>query len=170
MKEKKFNNFVALVRLVGSLWLGFLISFVPLYIFRGNYHETANKTTYENIITTLISLFCAMVFLFFMYRADDEAAKMERKDMLRSAAIPSVIHILLCTLISWTKYPAYLLGGALSLASLLAPDAHGTEVYPAWAWIVAALIIAPFLAASVFGGCLAAKRKREKEMNRLHRP
>ena len=111
-----------------------------------------------------------MVFLFFMYRADDEAAKMERKDMLRSAAIPSVIHILLCTLISWTKYPAYLLGGALSLASLLAPDAHGTEVYPAWAWIVAALIIAPFLAASVFGGCLAAKQKREKEMNRLHRP
>ncbi len=169
MKEKKFNSFVAVVRLVGSLWLGFLVSFVPLYIFRGNYHDAGTKTTYENLIITVISVIVAALCLFLMYRSDDEAAKMEKRDTLKLAVIPSVIHILLCTLISWTKYPAYLLGGALSLASLLAPEAHGTEVYPAWSWILAVLIITPILAVSVFVGCLAAKRKREKELAGLHK-
>lgn len=168
-REQTFNGFVALVRLVGALWLGFLVSFIPLYIFRGSYHDAATKTTYENILIASISIFTAMVFLFFLYRGDDEAAKLERGDAIRVSVVPAAIHVLLCTLISWTKYPVYLLGGAFPIASLLAPEAHGSDAYPAISWIVAALITAPFLIGSVYGGCFAARCKREKESNRLRK-
>ena len=166
-KEKNFNLFVALVRLVGALWLGFLVSFVPLYIFRGSYHDVATKTTYENVLISTISIFTAMAFLFFLYRSDDEAAKMKRGDAIRVSVVPAAVHVLLCTLICWTKYPLILLGGAFPLASLIAPGAHNVTEQAFWSWIVAALITAPFLIVSVYGGCLAARRKREKESDQL---
>ena len=167
-REKRFNLFVALVRLVGALWLGFLVSFLPLYIFRGMYHDVATKPTYESLIISTISIIAAMACLFLLYREDDEAAKMERKDIIKASLIPVALHVLLCTLISWTKYPIILLGGAFEVASLLAPGSHSIVEQASWSWIVAALITAPFLMASVYGGCLAAGRKRKKELARMH--
>lgn len=166
-KEKNFNLFVSLVRLVGALWLGFLVSFVPLYIFRGIYHDVATKTTYENIIISVISILTAMPTLFLMYRGDDEAARMERRDAIKVSVMSAYVHVLLCTLICWTKYPLILLGGAFPLASLVAPGAHDITEQAFWSWIVAALITAPFLIVSVYGGCLAARRKREKASSQL---
>ena len=168
--EKKFSLFVAIVRLVGSLWLGFLVSFLPLYIFRGIYHDTATKTTYENMIISIVSIITAMLCLFLLYRMDDEAAKMERRDVIKVSVLPTAVLVLLCVLISWTKYPIILLGGAFELASLLAPGAHDIVEQASWSWILAALITAPFLAVSVYGGCLAARRRREKESARFQRP
>ena len=164
-KEKKFNVFVALVRLVAALWLGFLFAIVPMYIFRGTYHDAATKATYENLILTVVSVVAAALCLILLYRADDEAARMDGRDALKAALIPTAIHVLLCALISWTKYPLILLGGVFPLAELLSPGAHNITEQPAWSWIVAALMVAPILAVAVYVGCLAARRKRQKELS-----
>ena len=39
MKEKISLYLVATVKRIGALWVGFLVSMIPVYILRGNIHD-----------------------------------------------------------------------------------------------------------------------------------
>ena len=62
-KETVKSSFVGAVIMWGASWIGFLVSFIPLYIFRGVYHDMATKERLEDVIMTAFGMLGAVVFL-----------------------------------------------------------------------------------------------------------
>jgi len=168
MKEKISLYLVATIKRVGALWIGFLIALIPLYILRGNIHDPNVLTIVEPLSNYLIVVLSAALFLFLLYRRDDTAAKLDNKGIIGFAVIPTIIHLLLCVLMCWTKYVYVLLSSAFSITNLLAPGAHDITEQATWSILVASLIITPIPAVGVFFGCLSARKKRRKEVAELH--
>ena len=167
MKRRILQYLISVAWRIGSLWAGFLVAMIPLYIFRGIYHDMATKATLENIINLLFMLLTSVIVMFFVYRGNDETAKFDKKELIRLLLIPAAIHFVLCALLCWSKFAYLLLSEGFSLARLLSPDAHDITKQPAWSVLVAALIVTPIPSLGVFLGCLSARKKREKERKAL---
>ncbi len=169
MKEKLSLYLVATVKRIGALWVGFLISLIPLYVLRASIHDLDTRALVEPLASFLIVVLYAALFLFFFYRRDDDAAQMDNKGIIGLTIIPTAIHLLLCVLICWSKYVYFLLSAAFSIANLLAPGAHDITEQAIWSILVASAIITPIPAVGVYFGCVSARKKREKEISELHR-
>lgn len=169
MKEKVSLYAVATLKRIASLWIGYLVAIIPLYVFRANYHDTVTQGTIEAILMVAIVLLTAGVSLFLLYRRDDETAKLDKRGMIGITIIPTILHLLLCVLLCWSKYVYILLSGAYSLANILAPGAHDITEQAIWSVLVASLIVTPILAIGVWLGCLSARRQRKKEQVALRR-
>ena len=78
MKEKLSLYLVATVKRIGALWVGFLVSMIPVYILRGNIHDLDTLAMVERSTTTVIVLLTSAVLLLFLYRRDDHAAKLDK--------------------------------------------------------------------------------------------
>ena len=96
MKEKISLYLVATLKRIGALWVGFLVSFIPLYILRGNIHDLDTLAVVEQSSTTAIVLLASAIFLYFLYRRDDHASKLDDKEALLLVLIPTLIHFLFC--------------------------------------------------------------------------
>lgn len=169
MKEKISLYLVATVKRIGALWVGFLVSLIPLYMLRASIHDLDTRAIVEPLASYLIVVLSAALFLFFFYRRDDDAAKMDNKGIVGLTVIPTAIHLLLCVLICWSKYVYFLLSAAHAITHLLAPGAHDITEQAIWSVLVASLITTPVPAVGVYFGCLSARKKREKEVAELHR-
>lgn len=123
MKETISLYLVATVKRINALWVGFLVALAPLYIIRANIHDLDTRTIAEALSNFLIVVLSAALFLFLIYRRDDEVAKLNPKGTIAITVIPTVIHLLLCVLICWSKYVYILLSSAYSITHLLAPGA-----------------------------------------------
>lgn len=168
MKEKISLYLVAVLKRIAALWVGYLVAIVPLYILRGNYHDMATLETLENILLAATASVVSPLLLFFLYRTDDHAARLDSKGVLALAVVPSVIHLLCCVLLCWSKYVYILLSGAFSFACLLSPGADSIVEQPIWSVLVASVIATAIPAIGVYLGCRAAGRKRQKEIAMLH--
>lgn len=169
MKEKISLYLVATVKRIGALWVGFLVSLVPLYVLRASIHDLDTRAFVEPLASYLIVVLSAALFLFLLYRRDDDAAKMNHKGIVSITVIPTVIHLLLCVLICWSKYVYFLLSAAYSITHLLAPGAHDITEQAIWSVLVASVMVTPIPAVGVCFGCLSARKKRQKEIEKLHR-
>lgn len=170
MKEKIALYLVATVKRIGALWVGFLVSLIPLYILRGNIHNLDTRTIVEPTATSAIVLLTSAVFLFFLYRRDDHAAKLNTKETLLLVLIPTLIHFLFCFITAFTKNLIVISTGmGYYFVHLLEPGADGVAELSAGVQILAAAIVPLLPAVGVFFGCLSARKKREKEVNELHR-
>ena len=74
-KETVKSSFVGAIIMWGASWIGFLVSFIPLYIFRGIYHDMATKEHLEDIIMTVFGLLGALLFLLIYYSRNEDAEK-----------------------------------------------------------------------------------------------
>ena len=168
MKHKISQYIAATLFRIGALWGGFLVSMLPLYIVRGMYVDSSVKETVENLVTLLVLLATSVVILFFVYRGNDEAAKLDKKGMLSMICIPTAAHLALCVLLCWSKYVYIFLSEGYALARLISPGARDITEQSVWSVLVASLIVTAIPSLGVLLGCLSARKKREKEHKALH--
>ena len=170
MKEKLSLYLVATVKRIGALWVGFLVSLIPLYILRGSIHDPDTLAMVEWSTTTAIVLLTSAVLLFFLYRRDDHAAKLNSKEALLLVLIPTLIHFVFCFITAFTKNLIVLSTGmGYYFAHLLEPEASSVAELSAGAQILAAVIVPILPAVGAYFGCLSARKKREKEVAELKR-
>lgn len=170
MKEKISLYLVATVKRIGTLWVGFLVSLIPLYILRGSIHDPDTLAIAERSTTTAIVLLTSAVLLFFLYRRDDHAAKLNSKEALLLVLIPTLIHFVFCFITAFTKNLIVLSTGmGYYFAHLLEPEASSVAELSAGAQILAAVVVPILPAVGAFFGCLSARKKREKEVAELKR-
>lgn len=168
MKHKISQYIAATLYRIGALWCGFLISVIPLYIVRGMNLDISVKDAAENLVTLLVLLATAVVILFFVYRGSDEAAKLDKKGLISLLWIPTAVHLGLCVVLCWSKYVYIFLSEGYALARLLSPGAKDITEQSVWSVLVASLIVTAIPSLGVLCGCLAARKKREKECKTLH--
>ena len=170
MKEKISLYLVATVKRIGALWVGFLVSMIPVYILRGNIHDLDTLAMVERSTTTAIVLLTSAVLLFFLYRRDDLAAKLNSKETLLLVLIPTLIHFVFCFITAFTKNLIVISTGmGYYFVHLLEPEASGVAELSAGVQILAAVVVPILPAVGVFFGCLSARKKRQKEVAELHR-
>ena len=170
MKEKISLYLVATVKRIGALWVGFLISFIPLYIMRGNIHDLDTLAVVEQSSTTAIVLLASAIFLYFLYRRDDHASKLDDKEALLLVLIPTLIHFLFCFITAFTQNLIVLSTGmGYYFVHMLEPEADGVAELSSGVQILAAVVVPILPAIGTFFGCLSARKNRQKEVAELHR-
>ena len=105
-KELIKSSIVGAVIMWGASWIGFLVSFIPLYIFRGVYHDMATKERLEDVIMTAFGMLGAVVFLLIYYSRNEDAEKTEIKQSAVRAALSSAIYgiVGLINYLLWKTY------------------------------------------------------------------
>ena len=165
MKEKVSLYLVATVKRIGALWVGFLISMIPVYILRGNIHDLDTLAVAERSTTTAIVLLTSAVLLFFLYRRDDHAAKQNSKEALLLVLIPTLIHFVFCFITAFTQNLIVVSTGmGYCFVHLLEPEADGVAELSSGVQILAAVVVPILPAVGVFFGCVSARKKRQKEV------
>lgn len=169
MKEKVSLYLLAAVKRIGALWVGLLVAVVPLYILRANFHAQEDLAIVEYAVNPAIILLTSAVFLFFLYRHDDRAARMTPKEALLLTLIPTLIHFGICFLTAFTKNLIVISTGCgYRFIHLLVPGlSDEVGELPARLQILASLVVTPIPAVGAYFGCLSARRKRQKESAEL---
>ena len=170
MKEKLSLYLVATVKRIGALWVGFLVSIIPVYVCRASIHDIDAQAIVEPIVTSVVVLLSSVVFLFFLHRMDDVASKLDNKEIALLVVVPTLIHFLICVITAFTKNLIVLSTGmGYIFINLLEPNAGGVAELSAGAKILASLIVAPIPALGVWLGCISARKKRQKDATELHK-
>ena len=154
-KETVKSSFVGAVIMWGASWIGFLVSFIPLYIFRGVYHDMATKERLEDVIMTAFGMLGAVVFLLIYYSRNEDAEKTEIKESAVRAALSSAIYGIVWIITGCN----YLVGAyGFHLATLFGEN---QEYKPVFTGVIISAIICMILytGASILGSAIARKRK-----------
>ncbi len=154
-KELIKSSIVGAVIMWGASWIGFLVSFIPLYIFRGVYHDMATKERLEDVIMTVFGMLGAVVFLLIYYSRNEDAEKAEIKESAVRAALSSSIYGIVWIITGCN----YLVGAyGFHLATLFGEN---EEYKPVFTGVIISAIICMLLytGASILGSIIARKRK-----------
>ena len=154
-KELIKSSIVGAVSMWGASWIGFLVSFIPLYIFRGVYHDMATKERLEDVIMTAFGMLGAVVFLLIYYSRNEDAEKNEIKESAVRAALSSAIYGIVWIITGCN----YLVGAyGFHLATLFGEN---QEYKPVFTGVIISAIICMILytGASILGSAIARKRK-----------
>jgi len=149
------SSIVGAVIMWGASWIGFLVSFIPLYIFRGVYHDMATKERLEDVIMTAFGMLGAVVFLLIYYSRNEDAEKTEIKESAVRAALSSAIYGIVWIITGCN----YLVGAyGFHLATLFGEN---QEYKPVFTGVIISAIICMLLytGASILGSAIARKRK-----------
>ena len=155
MKKMIKSSIVGAVIMWGASWIGFLVSFIPLYIFRGVYHDMATKERLEDVIMTAFGMLGAVVFLLIYYSRNEDAEKTEIKESAVRAALSSAIYGIVWIITGCN----YLVGAyGFHLATLFGEN---QEYKPVFTGVIISAIICMLLytGASILGSAIARKRK-----------
>ena len=154
-KELIKSSIVGAVIMWGASWVGFLVSFIPLYIFRGVYHDMATKERLEDVIMTAFGMLGAVVFLLIYYSRNEDAEKTEIKKSAVRAALSSAIYGIVWIITGCN----YLVGAyGFHLATLFGEN---QEYKPVFTGVIISAILCMLLytGASILGSAIARKRK-----------
>lgn len=149
------SSIVGAVIMWGASWIGFLVSFIPLYIFRGVYHDMATKERLEDVIMTAFGMLGAVVFLLIYYSRNEDAEKTEIKESAVRAALSSAIYGIVWIITGCN----YLVGAyGFHLATLFGEN---QEYKPVFTGVIISAIICMllYIGASILGSAIARKRK-----------
>lgn len=152
------------LKMLGACWGAWLISIIPLYIFRGLYNFDASRLFWEELIMAFLGIIISPIIIYIFAIKTDYFEKAE-KNYVRSLAIKSsVIYAAVCV-ISMGYYPVsvtvshisrfllYLSGGSLGFIAL----------------ILASAMLNALFAVAIIKGAAVARKRREKFQNELHR-
>lgn len=154
-KELIKSSIVGAVIMWGASWIGFLVSFIPLYIFRGVYHDMATKERLEDVIMTVFGMLGAVAFLLIYYSRNEDAEKTEIKESAVRAALSSAIYGIVWIITGCN----YLVGAyGFHLATLFGEN---EEYKPIFTGVIISAILCMLLytGATILGSTIARKRK-----------
>lgn len=155
MKEKLSHCLFITLRILASAWLSFLVSIVPLYIWRGTH---PNNKTGEHLILSLIGLLFGFLFLMFLQMRDDNSHRFGMRDTLFTAAGGIGLYLLLWIIVYLpTKNNFIIAVLGHSLSCLIRSGADGRPTFPA-ALASALLFGAVYFLAILTGTKIAHKR------------
>ena len=154
MKEKIANCLLLSVRIWGTAWLSFLVSVVPLYIWRG----TQSDTVGENILMSIIGLVSGFLILMLLQMRDDKAHSINLKDLLLLGGGGVGFYIIawiIAHILTQNNYFIAVLGYHFSC--LLGTGTHGQPTF--FATLISALMFGVvYFIAIVLGGVIARYR------------
>lgn len=155
-KELIKSSIVGAVIMWGASWIGFLVSFIPLYIFRGVYHDMATKERLEDVIMTIFGMLGAVAFLLIYYSHSEDAEKLGAKESYMRSIISAAIYALV-----WIVTGCNYLVGAYGFhfATLFGENDNRKPIM--LGVIISAFICAIYAAVSALG-CSIARKRREK--------
>ena len=154
-KELIKSSIVGAVIMWGASWIGFLVSFIPLYIFRWVYHDMATKERLEDVIMTAFGMLGAVVFLLIYYSRNEDAEKTEIKESAVRAALSCAIYGIVWIITGCN----YLVGAyGFHLATLFGEN---QEYKPVFTGVIISAILCMLLytGTSILGSAIARKRK-----------
>ncbi len=138
----------------GSSWIGFLVAMLPLYIFRGLYHDMATKAAREDLLMTVFGWLASCAFLLFITWRSDAAEKLAPRNVLINALITAGIYGLV-----WIIFQG---GYAVAAAGFHLVELLSREERAMWAVILSALIWCAGYVGAICLGSYLARRRREK--------
>ncbi len=138
----------------GASWIGFLIAMVPLYIFRGLYHDMATKAVREDLLMAVFGWLASCAFLMWITWRSDAAEKTPPQNALINALITAGIYGLVWII---TQGSYFFAAAGFHLVELLSGGKHAL-----WAVILSALIWCAGYVGAICLGSLLARRRREK--------
>ncbi len=154
-KELIKTSIVGAVIMWGASWIGFLVSFIPLYIFRGVYHDMATKERLEDVIMTVFGMLGAVAFLLIYYSRNEDA----EKTVIKESAVRAVLSSSIYGIVWIVTGCNYLVGAyGFHLATLFGEN---EEYKPVFTGVIISAIICMLLytGASILGSTIARKRK-----------
>lgn len=80
MKYKIGGILISTLRILASAWLGFLVAFLPLYIFRGTYHN-ADAALWEDVLMSAVGIIAGALILMVLTARTDRYEKIDDKQM-----------------------------------------------------------------------------------------
>ena len=169
-KEKMIDSFKSgfflAFRIWGSAWLAFLVSLVPVYIWRGSYFEDFNtKLIGENMIMAGVGIIAGFLILMILHGKSDEAERLSNAEMLRRAGFAVGIFIAVWMLV-WALWENnYLIACCgYHLEKLLGLNANNRPTF--FSASTAALIYGfIYFSAIVVGTKIAQKRRKKRNMH-----
>jgi len=167
MKRKEYgfsfgSCFQLVMKIWGTAWLSFLISVIPLAIWRACDHSSADiRITGEGILMSIVGITAGFLILFLLHGRSDDAERLSNREMWLSACTAVGIYLaawIVLWMIGRNNYLVAALGYHLQV--LLAADA-GKE--PALSSVItAALIYGVSYFSAVIAGTKMAHRRRRK--------
>ncbi len=162
--KTKFSDFIfVFFRILGAAWLAFLVSVVPLYIWRGN-HGSNNRG--EEILMSVIGLVFGFLFVLLLQLRDEGARGRSIKDTLTAAGGGIGIYTLLWVLLDLPTKNNFIISVLGSyLARLIGKDADGCPTFAAS--ILAALVFDLVYFLAILLGAVLARKKHLKFLGKL---
>lgn len=163
MKTKISDSVFVFFRIWGAAWLAFLISFVPMYIWRGKH---GSGTRGEEILLSVIGLVFGFLFVLLLQLRDEGARGRSIKDSLTAAGGGIGIYTLLWVLLDLpTKNNFIIAVLGRYLACLIGKDADGCPTFAAS--MLAALVFDLIYFLAIWIGAVLARKKHLKFLGKL---
>ena len=142
LSERSGGMMLSALRIWAAAWITFLISIVPLYVFRGNYHDVLTRDQYERVLMTFIGLVFGTAICLLLTARNERTARLTRKEGLIEAggAVGVYCFAWLLLLIGGNNYLIAVCGHYLQQLLGLAADGNPT-------------FGASFLAMLIYGAC-----------------
>lgn len=167
MKREEFNisfksGCLIAVKIWGSAWIAFIISIIPMYIWRGSYYgDFDSKLAGENIIMTAVGIIAGFFILMLLHGKSDEAERLSNAEMWRSAGLSVGIYIAVWMLVWALGGNNYLIACCgYHLEKLLGLDNDNRPTF--FSAITAALIYGFFYFSAIVSGTKIAQKRRKK--------
>jgi formate-dependent nitrite reductase membrane component NrfD len=152
------DGFLSFAYMYGSAWIAFLISMIPMYIFRGTYHNSTNKELYENLLRMSIGLIVSSVSLILRYRSGDSVGKKTAKEAFFSALIGGGFYWLLWVICGGIYVIAV---DGYCLAVLIGKHSNGNPT-ALGATISATVFCSVYVGAVLLGSYFARKKRNTR--------
>ena len=165
-RSKMSNCFFTMLRIWASAWLAFLISLLPMYIWRGVNNDIEIFSFIENLILSICGLLFGFVILTLFQAKEDNSERMDFKQSVITAICSSGMYLgiwLIAYLINhnniWIAVNGYFLSCAFGVNS----ENHPTFL----ASLFAALIFGAVYICAIILGTKIANRRKTKFLNDL---
>ena len=161
MKEKLFNSFFVCIRILASAWLTFLVSMIPLYIWRGTH---SGDESGENLLMSVIGLIFGFVFMMLLQAKDDKSCRYSLRDATFAGGGGVLMYIALWVLLYLPTKNNYLVAAlGYNLSCLIGSGADRRPTFSAS--LLSALIFGLIYLAAFSVGIKIAHIKKKRFLN-----
>lgn len=163
--KRTVDGFFVFVRIWGAAWLAFLVSVVPLYIYRGT---QVNDRHEEDIIMSVIGLVFGAIFLFVLQLHAKMSHRYEQKEAVLTGMIGVGLYVLFCIIMYLPAKNNYLVAVlGVHLSRLIGT---GADEAPSFlATLLSSLIFGAAYMASFLTSTKAARKRHQRCLEEMKR-
>ena len=163
MKKNVLRSFFTTFRILGSAWLSFLVSIVPLYIWRSTHIDDKFG---ENIIMSVIAVLFGFLFVMVFQMKDEQLHRHSKRDNFVTSVGGVGAYMLLCILLYLPTKNNFLIAVLGTNLSYLI--ATGEDGYPTFfAMFASTLVFGVIYFIAIFVGTKIAYRRQSRLLKEL---